>query len=186
MQKNPALTGRTRENLIQAFWDCYGKKPLPEVTVKDVTQAAGYNRSTFYQYFDNIPDLLAQAEEELLRRFGDITNAAIEDGFSMTSMEKTLRYCFDECGRELEILLGPRGDVAFLARFKDLIKPIAAADRRLRADSDSLELLSEFASADFLCALAYISSHPDKDWKWVVHQFHAYIDGGAPGMFAPV
>lgn len=57
MENKCGAAERTRKNLIRAFWQCYEEKPFTEVTAKSVTQIAGYNRSTFYQYFDNVSDL---------------------------------------------------------------------------------------------------------------------------------
>ena len=44
----------TRQNIIDAFWDIYSKKKIENITVKEVMDRAGYNRSTFYLYFEDI------------------------------------------------------------------------------------------------------------------------------------
>ncbi|MGN1140231.1 MAG: TetR/AcrR family transcriptional regulator [Oliverpabstia sp.] len=68
MEKKSSSTIYTKENIVEAFWKCYEGKKISEVTVKDIMKTAGYNRSTFYQYFDDVNDLLLYAEERLLEQ----------------------------------------------------------------------------------------------------------------------
>ena len=51
MQKKEKMTGQTRQNLMDAFWILYCEKRIEKITVKDIVNKAGYNRSTFYEYF---------------------------------------------------------------------------------------------------------------------------------------
>lgn len=48
----------TRENLIEAFWELYKDKPIEKITVKEITNRAGYNRGTFYAYFKDTYEVL--------------------------------------------------------------------------------------------------------------------------------
>ena len=54
------------EDLTEAFIRLYRNKPLHQISVKEVAGLAGYNRSTFYIHYDDIPDLLEKAEQQLL------------------------------------------------------------------------------------------------------------------------
>ncbi len=58
MQKNPELTEQTKNNLIEAFLNIYAEKDVSEISVKEIAERAGYNRSTFYSYFDNVQNVL--------------------------------------------------------------------------------------------------------------------------------
>lgn len=42
---------KTRNNLVNAFWDLYCQKDINKITIKEITDRAGYNRATFYIYF---------------------------------------------------------------------------------------------------------------------------------------
>ncbi len=66
MKKSPEKTDATRNKLIQAFFELYKEKPIGKITVKEVTDIAGYNRSTFYQYFNDVFALLEYAENDLI------------------------------------------------------------------------------------------------------------------------
>ncbi|MCD8088341.1 MAG: TetR/AcrR family transcriptional regulator [Oscillospiraceae bacterium] len=66
MKKSPEITDATRNKLIQAFCEIYKEKPISKITVKEITDIAGYNRCTFYQYFQDIYALLEYAESEMI------------------------------------------------------------------------------------------------------------------------
>ncbi|QSE53428.1 TetR/AcrR family transcriptional regulator [Lactiplantibacillus plantarum] len=66
MKKNPEVTAITRKNFIEAYCQLSQKIPLEKITVRAVTECAGYNRSTFYQYFDDINDVVTAIESEVL------------------------------------------------------------------------------------------------------------------------
>lgn len=57
---------KTTNDFIAAFWPLYEVKPLEKITVRELCQNAGYNRTTFYAHFSDIYDLLDQAVENLI------------------------------------------------------------------------------------------------------------------------
>lgn len=181
MGKRTAVTERTRETLIRAFWNCYEKMPLGELTVKHITQAAGYNRSTFYLYFDDMDDLLKQAEEVLLGRIQGILDEAMAAGFSQSAKELALRRLADECGREVHAALGPWGDLRFQERFKELLHVLVS---RTALDEVDAALVCEFTSAVIVSSCAYLTAHPDADPARITHVLDAYLRGGVMGVMA--
>ncbi|MGI5874344.1 MAG: TetR/AcrR family transcriptional regulator [Bacillota bacterium] len=67
VMKSPSKTQiRTRKNLIEAFMTVYRTKTIDRVSVRDITDAAGYHRSTFYLYFKDVYDLADAAEDQVL------------------------------------------------------------------------------------------------------------------------
>lgn len=50
MNKQPEVTEKTRNMIIQTFCEMYEQMPVEKIFIKDLMQRAGYNRSTFYQY----------------------------------------------------------------------------------------------------------------------------------------
>ena len=47
MNKQPHITTQTKQNLIDAFWALYCEQRIEKITVKEITNKAGYNRGTF-------------------------------------------------------------------------------------------------------------------------------------------
>ena len=66
MRKQPEVTEQTKANLRTAFWSLYKEKAIEKITIKEITDAAGYNRGTFYLYYKDVYDLFNKIEEELL------------------------------------------------------------------------------------------------------------------------
>lgn len=49
---------RTKNAIIDAFWQLLEEKPYNKITVKDIVDSCEINRNTFYYHFRDIPDLL--------------------------------------------------------------------------------------------------------------------------------
>lgn len=47
MKKQPHITEQTKNNLRIAFWSLYAQKPIEKISIKEITELAGYNRGTF-------------------------------------------------------------------------------------------------------------------------------------------
>ena len=126
MKKQPQVTEQTRANLRQAFWELYLEEPLEKITVKQITDRAGYNRATFYLYFKDMYDVLQQIEDELLGMLERLLHERLmrekEADFSAhvgVLLEIARRY-----GPQFSVLLGDRGDPAFARRFKRVLVPL--------------------------------------------------------------
>src|SRR5262245_55993331 len=122
MKKQPELTAQTRENLTKAFWSLYRQQRIERITVKDITAKAGYNRSTFYEYFVDIYDVLNQLEEALLEYIKEkvLKNLDLEQQADLT---QPLADLFESRGDYLSILLGETGDPYFANKMKALMHP---------------------------------------------------------------
>jgi len=58
MKKREHITRQTKQNIVDAFWELYCEKRIEKITIKDITIKAGYNRSTFYEYFNDSYEVL--------------------------------------------------------------------------------------------------------------------------------
>lgn len=61
-----------KKDFIDAFWKIYKTRKIEKISIRELCQVAGYNRTTFYVYFESIYDLLDQAIENLT---SPVTNA---------------------------------------------------------------------------------------------------------------
>ena len=55
---------KTRRAIRGAFYALLQEKPFEKITVKDITERAEINKTTFYAHYDTIYDLVDQLEEE--------------------------------------------------------------------------------------------------------------------------
>ncbi len=53
----------------RAFLELLEKKDFAYITVKEICQAAGVNRSTFYLHYETVADLLAESSQYIIRQF---------------------------------------------------------------------------------------------------------------------
>ena len=65
-RKAEQSSAETKEAIKHAFMDLYRKKNIDRITIAELSRAANVNRSTFYYYFEDIYDLLAQVEQDFL------------------------------------------------------------------------------------------------------------------------
>ena len=101
MKKQPEITEATRKDFIYAFCEYYKERPIDKITVKEISEKAGYSRVTFYNYFKDPYDLLNQIEEEFVSNLTTAISDNIEQDKVLDNLE-TERFCRRDYGsREL-------------------------------------------------------------------------------------
>ena len=53
MKKQPERTAATRSAFVDAFISISESRPIEKITIQEIADKAGYNRTTFYQYFED-------------------------------------------------------------------------------------------------------------------------------------
>lgn len=117
MKKQPEVTALTRENLMQAFWSLYCRKKIDHISIKEITDKAGYHRSTFYEYFVDIYDLLNQLEDEVLAKM----KVEVLQSLNIQSNHNLVQILADRYeaqGEYLRVLLGENGNPHFARKLK--------------------------------------------------------------------
>ncbi|MCD8308620.1 MAG: TetR family transcriptional regulator C-terminal domain-containing protein [Clostridia bacterium] len=126
MHKQPQITERTRETFIETFWLMYKDSPAGQIKIGELSQKAGYNRSTFYEYFTDIYDLLHQAEDGLINEFKIRASEKFPDGIKNVNYENTIRTLvelFDLLGEKMFLLIGENGDPSFQNKLRKQVMP---------------------------------------------------------------
>jgi len=121
MNRQPKITEKTRKNFVNAFCQLYLEKPIDKISIKDITNSAGYNRSTFYLYFSDIYALRTFVEDDLLDYVQ--VNLSKQDPQLKTQqgMLNKILFLFEHKEVELKAVLGPYGNLTFLNRLKKVI-----------------------------------------------------------------
>lgn len=71
---------KTKQALLDAFCRLADTIPINEITVTQLCQEAGINRTTFYRYYDIPTDVIVQKAEELMEQaVSSAHNSSIED-----------------------------------------------------------------------------------------------------------
>lgn len=95
----------TRRTLRKALLTLLKKKPLSQITVKEICDLAEINRNTFYAHYSSVADILEEVEEEYLEKMAELQDKAIYDNNTLDFVEGILNLLLEN--RELgEILYG--------------------------------------------------------------------------------
>ncbi|MDF2593674.1 MAG: Transcriptional regulator [Clostridia bacterium] len=139
MKKQPEVTAQTKQNLIDAFWSLYCEKRIEKITVKEITQRAGYNRGTFYEYFTDVYDVLDQIEELLVPTLDELPPTTKPDHHVDMPFDMFLKL-YEQNGKYYSVLLGDNGDPAFASKIKSSIKPLITKAISEKAGINDIEL----------------------------------------------
>ena len=154
MKKQPEITARTRENLIQAFWSLYCEKKIEHITVKEITDKAGYHRSTFYEYFVDIYDVLNQLEDALLEHSKMNVIKSLDAG-SKDDFTQKIANIYEEKGNYLSVLLGENGDPQFAQKMKSIMRPALSNALGLSEEDIHTSYIFEFGMSAIIGTITY-------------------------------
>jgi Transcriptional regulator len=124
MKKHPEITMKTKKDLLDAFWQIYREKRIEKITVKDITTKAGYNRSTFYEYFNDVYDVLDQLENSVLPNLSTHHKITILTERELVQHFNQFAKIYQERCNYYGVLLGDNGDPAFQDKFKNVFRPV--------------------------------------------------------------
>ncbi|HEX3076278.1 MAG TPA: TetR/AcrR family transcriptional regulator C-terminal domain-containing protein [Lachnospiraceae bacterium] len=154
MKSNLSQTAKqTEQNIMDAFWELYETKRIEKITVSQICTLAGYNRSTFYEYFSDVYEVLERIEMDIVSTEGFtklvISNLTYKD--DRRPIIEQLLQLFEENKRYFPVLLGEHGDPSF--RHK-LLNRLAPAIRTIfnypMTPNDRLSYIFEYQSAAVL------------------------------------
>jgi len=154
--------------LQKTFWQIYCSKRIEKITVKEITARAGYNRSTFYEYFTDVYDILEQIENSLLLSQEDLPPLSLIN-IPITSLPIDMFIKMYEKNRKYYIvLLGDNGDSSFQSKIKRSVKEML--NKMLLAqgivDNYELDFTLEFILSAMIGVLSYwfkLDTIPPKD-----------------------
>lgn len=70
------MSANTKKLIVSAFYDLAEIKPLDKITVKDVVEACGITRQTFYYHFQDILDVIEWSLTQHSQQLAEKTLAA--------------------------------------------------------------------------------------------------------------
>ena len=83
MNKSESKYFNTATKMDQALISLLKKKPFEYITVSEICETAGVNRSTFYLHYETVGDLLSETTryllDDFLRYFTDGTKSAVRE-----------------------------------------------------------------------------------------------------------
>lgn len=120
MKKQSKITDATRESLVNAFFQLASKKNIDQITIREITDLAGYERTTFYRYFVDVFALIEYAENQLLQSTREaIDSQRSENALGEKQFFKIIIQCFHENADRVSVLLSERNRSHFLRRIEE-------------------------------------------------------------------
>jgi AcrR family transcriptional regulator len=115
---------RTRQLVLDGVLSLAAERDFTAITVRDITELVGINRTTFYLHFQNKDDLIAQALDLLFEEFtaDDRVFAASNWRLVPDEVPLPIEMIFHHVGSRPELyrrLLGAAGSTAFSVRLGD-------------------------------------------------------------------
>lgn len=115
---------KTRSQLRSGLAQLLCKKSIKEITVKELVETVDINRSTFYLHYSDIYQMLESIESEILEEITSAIRSLPANPISDSSSYPFIEHMFYFLSENKDIcnaLLGPNGDIAFVAKIEHLI-----------------------------------------------------------------
>jgi AcrR family transcriptional regulator len=156
MKKNPEVMSKTKQDLIDGFWTLYCEKRIDKITVKEITQKSGYNRSTFYEYFIDVYDVLEQIENSIIPNINELPPIAMPAGDLGMPLDMFMEL-YEQNNKYYSVLLGDNGDAAFASKLKNSIKPMLkdALKYHVKVSETELDYILEYILSAMIGIMSY-------------------------------
>ncbi len=150
MDKKAMASEHTKKALKNSFLELYAQNGMSGITVGAITKKAGYNRCTFYNYYTDVSEMLAEIENSVL---SGIRERALAQEFQITNIndafEQFLSF-FEAYGNTIYVLLSQSADSGFRNRFKEAAFAIYRKALASQFDAEQIEYLISFVSSSGL------------------------------------
>ena len=152
-RKQPQRTAQTKNNIIAAFLHLAREKKLSRITIRDICESAGCNRSTFYKYFAGVDDLLDQLEQSLIRDWRQFLQE-LPPPDDLAVLFRSLTGFYAAQGEAIAVLNGDNGDPSFIKKQKDELRPFILPLLAPNGGSAEQQILSDLYLSILLSLLS--------------------------------
>lgn len=120
---------KSKEALKNSLIELMREKSVNNITVKELVTRADLNRSTFYNYYSDIPDMLSKLEDELYNEFLYTLEAHIPKKEKVVDVSKDAhKFIEDMCSviknnyEFCKCIFSKNGDLNFLFKLEEMIE----------------------------------------------------------------
>ncbi len=186
MKKQPTVTAATRAAFIEAYYDLAEKKEHKKITVGELADRVGYNRTTFYEYFRDINHLLSAIEDDML----ECIKSKILSQFGNAELDKVFVSVFTELYREydrpLRLLFSEANAPRFSHRIKQRLIPIFSEVLHKNLENPETVYFLEFYLSGILSVIGrWFSREDDLSLEEFAGIMKSIVDGmGKSGLLS--
>lgn len=115
---------KTKALLLHGLTTLMREKSIKNISVRELSDLVDINRGTFYLHYKDVYDLLEKAEEEIINEFLELfSKLSFGTGFSYPFLISGEIFKFiDKYADFAHAILGKNGDIAFVEKFKALVR----------------------------------------------------------------
>lgn len=117
-----AARNKTKTAIVEAFWKLYSDKDISKITVKDITEATGIHRATFYLYYDNVFSVLDAIKDDQLGKLKYVCDTYTSSDNDYADFLNAMRKLYDENEVYLEPLLCHYQGNEFAVQYRQIMK----------------------------------------------------------------
>lgn len=143
MKPNPTKRAATKQKLMDAYialLKCDSDKPI---TASSVIKQAQVNRSTFYEYFDNVEDLRHAVEDVLIENMAETAKHVLETN-NDADITDIITNAYIQHGEMIGLFIGRQGSSYFATRAKEYFQPMLAQILGEKVSPQELPYVAEF------------------------------------------
>ncbi len=168
MDKKAMASEQTKRALKNSFLELCGKNGMSGVTVSAITKRAGHNRCTFYNYYTDIAEMVAEIENSVLQGIRErVETQAFQLVNINAAFEQFLSF-FELYGNTIYVLLSKSGNAGFRNRFKEAAFSIYRKALTGKMDDEQIEYLITYVSS---CGLGLIEHWYETGKKYTMDEF---------------
>lgn len=165
----------TKINFFDTYASIQMTKRIEKITVKEICEKAGYNKTTFYKYFSDIYDLRKKLEDFLIKN-ANKNNTYLRQNNIGECEEEQLIKIFDNYyipyKKYLMALWGPYGDQTYISmstsEMKSNIIPLLK-NIGMHYDDEYIDYLAGFYAAGHIsCIMNWYNSNEQLSSKNIV------------------
>lgn len=136
----------TRRQIIEVFWKQAFEYGIRGVSVRSLMAEVGMNRSTFYDNFNSIDDLVRISEDQII---GDLLDEVSRVGPDLTAGDVfgNISKLLPRYGRRIAVLLSSGGDPQFFERMRGAMAPALFTVLGIDEEPEVMDLISLLISS---------------------------------------
>ena len=150
---------KSKESLKHSLINLMKEKSVNNITVKELVSEADLNRSTFYNYYCDIPDMLEKLETELYNEFMKILELHVnKENIDKDIYNEAHKFIEDMCDVIKEnvefckCIFSKNGDISFLFKLEELVENHIKDELREDFDGkiDHITYVYSFAKSGYI------------------------------------
>lgn len=151
MKKQDRRVAKTKKSIEEAVLKLMAKKDYNSITITDIANEADINRKTFYNYYNNINDVMEEIEARIIERFEELIETVIFDSVpgSHLSILKMLDKLITDNIEYIKLILDvPRGTVLF----EKISDSVIAVSRDVLTENTTMSPLEAELTSTYIMA----------------------------------